>query len=121
MTKTSNIFPLLESVVKDNETYKFPIEIIFKELTHLFINQEEFDYFMMQSFRTLKTEIGPTIAHIFLTTLETKMNLKETNVYQLPTAEYQSKIEDFISTLENLYITRIPKQSPDGEMLSNMI
>jgi len=114
------LIPLLQSVVQDNPTYKFPIEIITKELTSLFLEPLEFDYFTIQSYRKLKREYGETVAHIFLSTLELKLNLKERDIYTLSTQEYQTEIENFLSTLENLYITKVSKNSSDGEMMSAM-
>lgn len=114
------LYPLLESIVQDNTTYKFPVETISKELTSMLLEPLEFDYFTMMSYRKLKREFGNTIAHIFLSTLEMKLRLKERDIYNLPTNEYQAEIENFISTLENLYITKIEKNSPDGEMMSAM-
>ena len=111
---------LLESVVRDNPTYKFPVETINKELTSLFLEPLEFDYFIIQSYRKLKREFGSTIAHIFLSTLELKLNIKERDIYTLSTAEYQVEIENFLTTLENLYITKVDKKSSDGEMMSAM-
>jgi hypothetical protein len=114
------IFPLLESVVQDNYTFKFPVEIISKELTSLFLEPLEFDYFMIQSYRKLKREFGEVVAHIFLSTADLKLNLKDRDIYSLTTAEYQVEIENFLTTLENLYITKIDKKSSDGEMMSAM-
>lgn len=121
MTTKQPIFPLLESVVRDNQTYKFPIEFINKELVQMFLEPLEFDYFLIQSYKKLKSEYGETIAHVFLSLAELKLKLKERNIYELSIVEYQSNLESFFSTLENLYITRIEKDSPDGEMLSAMI
>lgn len=115
------ISPLLQSVIRDNTTYKFPIEYINKELTSMFLEPLEFDYFMIQAFRKLKREYGETIAHIFLSTLELKMKIRERDIYKLSVSEYQSEMEKFLSTLENLYITKVDKNSPDGEMMSAMI
>lgn len=114
------LIPLLESVVRDNPTYKFPIESISKELTSMFLQPLEFDYFTMMSYRKLKREFGETLAHIFLSTLELKLNIKERDIYTLSTQEYQTEMENFLSTLENLYITKINKKSGDGEMMSAM-
>jgi hypothetical protein len=115
-----SLLPLLESVVRDNPTYKFPIETINKELVSLFLNPLEFDYFTIQSYRKLKREFGDTLAHIFLSTLELKLNIKERDIYTLSTQEYQEEIENFITTMENLYITKVNKKSSDGEMMSAM-
>ena len=115
-----SLIPLLADVVRDNPTFKFPVEIIVKELTSMFLEPLEFDYFAIQSYRKLKREYGDTIAHIFLTTLEIKLSIKERDIYSLSTQEYQTEIENFISSLENLYITKIDKKSSDGEMMSAM-
>lgn len=87
----------------------------------MFMQPEEFDYFMIQSYRNLKREYGGTIAHIFLTTLEGKLNMDQNNIRNLSLEQYQEQLEEFFNTLENLYITRIDKNSPDGEMMSAMI
>lgn len=115
------ISPLLESVIQDNPTYKFPIEFINKELMSMFLEPLEFDYFTIQSYRKLKREFGETIAHIFLQVLEMKMKSRERDVYSLTVPEYQAEMENFLSTLENIYITKVDKKSPDGEMMSAMI
>lgn len=115
-----SLIPLLADVVRDNPTFKFPVEIIVKELTSMFLEPLEFDYFAIQSYRKLKREYGDTVAHIFLTTLEIKLNIKQRDIYSLTTQEYQTEMENFLSTLENLYITKIDKKSSDGEMMSAM-
>lgn len=115
------ISPLLESVIQDNPTYKFPIEFINKELTNMFLEPLEFDYFMIQSYRKLKREFGETIAHIFLQVLEMKMKVRERDIYSLSVQQYQAEMENFLSSLENIYITKVDKKSPDGEMMSAMI
>lgn len=120
MFPKKTISPLLESVIKDNPTFKFPIEYINKELTNMFLEPLEYDYFIIQAYRKLKKEYGETIAHIFLSTIEMKMGSKK-DVYGLSLQEYQNKMENFLSTLERLYITKVDKKSPDGEMLSAMI
>jgi hypothetical protein len=115
-----SLLPLLESVVQDNPTYKFPIETISKELTSMFLEPLEFDYFTIQSYRKLKREFGDTIAHIFLSTLDLKLQLKDRDIYKLSTQEYQAEMENLLTTLENLYITKVDKRSSDGEMMSAM-
>ena len=114
------LIPLLASVVRDNPTFKFPIETIVKELTSMFLEPLEFDYFVIQSYRKLKREYGDTIAHIFLTTVEIKLRIKERDIYTLTEQEYQTEMESFLSTLENLYITKVDKRSSDGEMMTAM-
>jgi hypothetical protein len=46
--------------------------------------------------------------------------MKPQEVANLTLEEYHSYIEIFISALENIYITRIDRNSSDGEMLSVM-
>jgi hypothetical protein len=120
MSHKEAIFPLLEGVVKDNPTYKFPVGTISKELTSMFLEPLEFDYFTVQSYRKLKSEFGDTIAHIFLSTLDLKLQLKERDIYSLSVQQYQVEMENLLTTLENLYITRVDKSSSDGEMMSAM-
>ena len=114
------ISPLLESVIQDNPTYKFPIEYISKELTNMFLEPLEYDYFMIQSYKKLKREYGETIGHIFLQVAQMKMTTPDRDIYTLTEEEYQSKMDDFLSTLENIYITKVDRNSPDGEMMSAM-
>ena len=114
------LIPLLESVVKDNTTFKFPIESISKELTSMFLEPLEFEYFTIQTYKKLKREFGETVAHIFLTTLDMKLQLKERDIYTLSVEQYQSEMESFLITLERLYITKVDKKSSDGEMMSAM-
>lgn len=120
MQYQQSVSGLLEDIVKDNPTYKFPIEAISKELMSLFLEPMEFDYFIIQSFKKLKRDFGDVVAHIFLQTLELKINLKPNEISHLTLEQYQTLVETFISSLENIYITKIDKNSSDGEMLSVM-
>ena len=116
----TKIAPLLESIVKDNPTYPFPTEIIEKELLSLFINQDEFDYFMMSCYKKLKKESTLVIANIFLTSLELYLDMKNFNPHTLSKEEYQRKLDGFISQLEVMQITIVDKKSPDGALMSAM-
>jgi hypothetical protein len=117
----TEISPLLEDIVKDNPTYPFPVMTIREELVQLFINQDEFEYFMMQAFRKLKSEHHIIFANVFLTTLEQVLDTLGVDPHNLPNELYQQKIDHFISILEVLRITRVEKNSPDGELLSAMV
>jgi hypothetical protein len=86
----------------------------------MFLEPLEFDYFTIQSYKKLKREFGETVAHIFLTTLDMKLQLKERDIYTLSVEQYQSEMENFLITLERLYITKVDKRSSDGEMMSAM-
>lgn len=121
MITKEKISPLLEAVVKDNTTLKFPAYAIEKELLAMFMEKIEFDYFTIQCFKKLKRDYGFVFGHIFLTTIELKMKLRERDIQSLSDEQYREELEEFINTLENLYVTRIEKQSPDGEMLSVMV
>jgi hypothetical protein len=119
-TKTE-ITPLLQDVIRDNPTYPFPVNAIREELIQLYVNQDEFEYFMMQSFKKLKKEYHIVFANVFLTTLEQSLDTVGTDPHTLPKHVYQQKIDYFISILEDLNITRVEKKSPDGELLSAMV
>lgn len=121
MSSTSTIYPLLESVIKDHRTFKFPIKFIHKELLAAFMQPFEFDYFMTMCFKKLKSEYGYTVGHIFLQVMEIKLKTANRDIYSLTESEYHTEMENFISSLENIYITKIDKDSPDGELLSAMI
>jgi len=114
------VSPLLENIVYDNPTYTFPIQSIRDELSQLFIHQEEFSYFIQQAYRVLNQEHHSIFATVFITTLEFVLDTKTQDPYTLSPEEYYSKIDHFIEVLENLSITRIEKDSPDGELLSAM-
>ena len=120
MNEKSTLSPLLESIIQDNPTFNFPVKLIDKELINMFLHQEEFEYFMVQSFKKLKKEYGSTVSHIFLSHLELKLDLNNQNIYNLSQREYQEQIEGLISSLEVLQITRIDKNSPDGLLMSAM-
>jgi hypothetical protein len=49
------------------------------------------------------------------------MKLKERDIHSLPVQQYQSEMEEFLYSLERLYITKVDKSSPDGEMMTAMI
>jgi hypothetical protein len=120
-TQQTQISPLLEDIVRDNPTYAFPVMTIREELIQLFINQDEFEYFMMQAFKKLKSEHHIVFGNVFLTALEQVLETNDTDPHLLPKQIYQEKIDYFISILENLNVTRIEKNSPDGELLSAMV
>ena len=116
----TEISPLLENIVKDNPTYDFPVQSIREELVQLFMHQEEYHYFIQQSYRILNIDHHKIFADVFLTTLELMLETNNQDPYLLSADEYHSKIDTFIEVLENLSITRIEKNSPDGELMSAM-
>jgi hypothetical protein len=117
----TEVTPLLENVIYDNPTYPFPIQSIREELSQLFLHQEEYHYFIQQAYRVLNRDHHSIFATIFITTLEFVLDTKTQDPYILSPEEYYSKIDHFIDVLENLSITRIEKDSPDGELLSAMV
>lgn len=117
----TEISPLLHAIVDDNPTYNFPVDSIRDELIQLYMNQLEFEYFMMQGYKKLKNQYHIVFANVFLTTLEQVMDTVGNDPHILEHNVYQSKIDYFISVLENLRVTRVEKNSPDGEILSVMI
>lgn len=114
------ITPLLENIVRDNPTYPFPVSVIEKELLSMFINQEEYEYFMMMCYRKIKKEFGVVMGNIFLTTLEMILDTQNVDPHNLSKEEYSEKIDKVISTLETMNVTIIDKKSPDGSLMSAM-
>lgn len=114
------ISPLLESVVRDNPTYPFPIETIRFELLELLTNQLELQYFVIQADRKLKRDHHKIFANIFLSTILLIFEGDEGEIEDLPYDLYQNRIERLTSVLEHMKVTRVEKHSPDGEMLSAM-
>jgi hypothetical protein len=116
----TQITPLLEDVINDNPTYPFPVQSIQYLLLNMMIHQEDFDYCMMQCYKVLKGDHPQIFAEIFLTTLELILDTKTYDPHTLPKEVFESKIDRFIDVLSTMQITRVDKNSPDGEMLSEM-
>ena len=114
------ISPLLESVVRDNPTYPFPIETIRFELLELLTNQLELQYFVIQADRKLKRDHHKIFANIFLSTILLIFEGDKGEIEDLPYDLYQNRIERLTSLLENMKVTRVEKNTPDGEMLTAM-
>jgi hypothetical protein len=117
----TEISPLLEDVINDNPTYPFPILTINDELLQMYLHQEEFQYFMMESYKKLNREHPSIFGQVFLTTLEMILSTNTTDPYTRSAEDYQFHIDRFITVLESLQITRIEKNSPDGEMMQAML
>ena len=117
--ENTSLTPLLESIVYDNPTYDFPFHIIRFEMMEMLLHQEEIQYFMTQCHKKLKNE-HPIYSTIFLSAFQQILDTESVDLYLLPKEEYIDKIEGFISTLERMKITRIDKDSPDGDMLTAM-
>jgi hypothetical protein len=114
------IVPLLESVVYDHPTYPFPITTIRNELLELLTNQLEFHYFVIQSNKKLKAEHPKIFSQVFLNTIALVFEGDKYEPEDLPYEVYISRIERLSSVLENMNVTRVQKDSPDGEMISAM-
>lgn len=114
------ITPLLESVVNDNPSYPFPIDTIRIELLELLTNQLELQYFLIQANKKLKRDHHKVFANIFLSTIQLIFEGDEGEIEDLPYDLYQSRIERLTTVLENMKITRVEKDCPDGEMLTAM-
>ena len=121
MEKQSQVEPLLQEIIKDNETFAFPFHVIRLELLEMFSNQQELQYFIIQAHKKLKNRFPPIFATVFLNTLEMVLDTQNTDPHELPEEEYQEKIEHLTQVFEKLYITRIEKNSPDGEMMLAML
>jgi hypothetical protein len=117
----TEISPLLEDVVHDNPTYPFPILTINDELLQMYLHQDEFEYFMMECYKKLNREHPNIFGQVFLTTLEMILDTNSINPHNRSTEDYQFIMDRFITVLESLQVTRIEKNSPDGEMMEAML
>jgi hypothetical protein len=117
----TEITSLLKDVVNDNQTYPFPILTIQSELLQMYLHQEEFEYFLGQCYHKLNKEHPRIFSQVFLTTLELILDTKTISVHQRSTEDYQFVFDRFMNVLEQLQVTRIEKNSPDGEMLTEMM
>jgi hypothetical protein len=118
MTHLSSI-EFVKLIVKDSEKYPFPIEHIRNQLNCMFISQEEFFYYFQQAYNLMKKKYGTTYAHIFTQVVfhDIEHTLK---VEELPPFEYMTFMENVITRLGKISITRIPRDSPDYELLLEM-
>lgn len=116
----THLTPLLESLVNDNDAYSFPIDTIRIELFEMLLHQEELQYFIKQACRKLNLSHNRIFSTIFLTTLELVLDTKNIDPYLLSKKEYEEKIDKLTEVLENIIVTRIDKDSPDGEMMTAM-
>lgn len=119
MSQTA-LFSLLEDVVKDHPTYKFPIQGIQPELTSLYFGQKNFDSICASILLKLKRKHSKVIPHLFYLALDKTFPNGLNDVDLLEADVYMEKIEDLINFLSRLNITRVPLNSPDGYMISEM-
>ncbi len=113
----NNIYSFLEMIVRDNESFPFPVNHIRKELEHLMLSSQEFDYFIRQAHRRIKNTYGIVYSQIFIYIVDkTFSDLPE----EYTDEDYIDSVLNFISTLEEIRICRIDKNSPDGETISAM-
>lgn len=120
MKEHQSIFPLLESVVNDNQTFLFPVDYIRMELIQISISMDEFEYMIRQAHRKIRLKYGATYGSIFIQILDFVLSAKQKKVPEYTNEEYFEIIDEFIHILENTKITRIDKSSPDGIMISAM-
>lgn len=121
MEQQSRVEPLLQAIVNDNETYDFPFYAIRLELLEMLSNQEDLQYFTIQAHKKLKKKFPPIFSTVFLNTMEMVLDTNNIDPYTLPYEHYVDKIEELTEVLETLVISRIEKDSPDGEMMVAML
>jgi len=113
----NNVYSFLEMIVRDNESFPFPIQDIRKELELLMLSSDEFDYFIRQAYHKIKSRYGRVYTQLFTYVLELAFNELPRDYTQ---EEYLDRVLYFIEILENIKICRIEKNSPDGETISAM-
>lgn len=109
---------LIEDIVRDNHTFKFPLHEIQFELSMALVAQEEFFYLIQQANEKLKKKYIQMTSYIFLALVQ--MEFEEEQAESLPLDVYMSKMEKLIIKLSKISITRIPIDSPDYEIISEM-
>jgi virulence-associated protein VapD len=113
----NSVYSFLEVIVNDNQSYPFPIQDIRKELEHLMLSSEEFEYFIRQAHKKIRDRYGKVYSQVFIYVLEMSFgDLSDTYTRE----EYTGRILHFIEMLENIRICRIEKNTPDGETISAM-
>lgn len=110
----------LEDIRVDHPTYSFPVSSFQRDLTDLYFSQHNFDNIIAGIVIKLSRKHGKIITHIFFLCLDKVYPNQLSNIEELDPDEYFNKIEEFIDLLGRIRITRIPKNSPDGLMLSEM-
>jgi hypothetical protein len=115
-----NLNEFLTTIASDHQQFEFPIQVIQQELTIMYLDKDDFDNGLMKAYHKLRRKYNEVLANIFITTLELKFNIKDTDFRKLTDEEYQNKLDEAFQTLSNLVITRIEKRSSDGEMLTTM-
>jgi hypothetical protein len=68
----------------------------------------------------LKQKYGEVIAHIFLQLGDKYLELKDKDIHEVSIDHYRTIVSDFIDFLEQVKITAIPRNTPDGELLTEM-
>jgi hypothetical protein len=120
MTSTDSLYSFLEVIVQDNFTYNFPINEVRMELINLMMSQDEFIYFIQQSYKNLLNSHGKITADIFTTIVHKDFDVVNSDPTQLEYVDFVLILDSIICKLENLKITRIPPSSPDYDVLSVM-
>jgi hypothetical protein len=120
MSSTETLYGFLQVIAKDNFTYDFPINEVRMELINLMMSQEEFVYFIQQAHKKLVNTHGRITADIFTTIVYRDFDIVNNDPTELDYNDFVMILDSIITKLENVKITRIPPESPDYEVLSEM-
>lgn len=115
-----NLNDFLVIISNDHQTVNFPINEIQLELTFMYLDKDDFDNGLMKAYHKLKRKYNKTMADIFMTIANMKLQIGDIDFRNMEQSDYQEWLEDFFNSLENIKITRIEKNSPDGQMLTQM-
>lgn len=108
---------LIEDIIRDGQTFKFPLAHIQRELAMAILAQEEFFYLMGQASEKLKKKYMPMVSYVFQALLQLKFAERAETMDR---EEYIETMEEFIIQLSKIHITRVPKDSPDYEVIEVM-
>lgn len=86
----------------------------------MFLDKDDFDNGLMRAYFKLKRKYNVVMADIFMTIANKKLQIAEMDFRNMEQSDYEDWVEDFINSLERVRITRIEKNSPDGQMLTQM-
>jgi len=118
MKKNLNDFLVLIS--SDHHSFDFPLSLIQKELTIMYLDKDDFDDGLMRAFHKIKRKHGEVLANIFLTITDFKLKIRTIEFRNMNDEQYQNWLDAYFDTLSKVKITRIEKKTPDGMMLEQM-
>lgn len=114
---TKSLKLLLDDIIEDNNTFNFPYDDIKMELLSMLLHKDEMLYFVQQITKRLTSIHSKDMAKIFVGLLNKYTQDNNADLQNMTDDEYMNFVDGFIQELQDIQITIVPKNSPDGEML----